>query len=64
MSYTSLPLREAIEKDLLTSLTITDFAMLLDAPDELIVRIYEGDSVLQDDMDLYVPKQKNFQAFA
>jgi len=51
LSYTTLSLRDAINQELLTSLT-TDFDLLEDDVDTLVVRIYQGDTILHEYLDL------------
>jgi len=51
-NYTTLSLRDALEKELLTALS-TDFDTLEDNIDALSVRIYDGDVTLPEALDLY-----------
>ncbi|MCF6405490.1 hypothetical protein L3C95_21480 [Chitinophaga filiformis] len=52
MNFTTLSLRDAIDQELVTPLA-TDFDMLLeDNADSLTVRIYEGDTILNEYVDL------------
>ncbi|WPV65889.1 hypothetical protein [Chitinophaga sp. LS1] len=52
MSFKTLPLRAALENDLLDSLT-TDYDLFEENLDTLQIRIYEGDTVLNEFLDLY-----------
>lgn len=52
MSFKTLPLRAALETDLLDALT-TDYDLFEENLDTLQIRIYEGDTVLNEFLDLY-----------
>lgn len=52
MNFKTLLLKDAIAQELLNSLA-ADFESLLEESEELIVRIYEGDTVLNESIDLY-----------
>jgi len=52
VNFKTLLLKEAIAQELLASLA-ADFESLLEESEELIVRIYEGDTVLNESIDLY-----------
>ncbi|WP_343672930.1 hypothetical protein [Chitinophaga sp.] len=52
MNFKTLPLRAALENDLLDSLT-TDYDLFEENLDTLQIRIYEGDTVLNEIVDLY-----------
>ena len=52
MNFKTLLLKDAIAQELLNSLA-ADFESLLEDSEELIVRIYEGDTVLNESLDLY-----------
>ncbi|TWV93313.1 hypothetical protein [Chitinophaga pinensis] len=52
MNFKTLLLKDAIAQELLNSLA-ADFESLLEESEDLIVRIYEGDTVLNESIDLY-----------
>ncbi|PSL34478.1 hypothetical protein [Chitinophaga ginsengisoli] len=52
MNFTTLTLRDAIAQELLTSLA-TDLDMLEDGADSLIIRIYEGNTIINEYVDLH-----------
>lgn len=53
MNFKTLTLREALAEDLLNSLATDLEETLEDSLDTLVVRIYEGDTILNESIDLY-----------